>query len=303
MRTRPTRRAISDVTSVWQNASAAAATRWTISLAAHLPECVKERSLIPADRSWSHAGACFRKRSGTVISLPGDYTSGAREMYCRDVYLRTGLTMPTTGWVVDLGANRGLFSVWAAVTGAQVVAIEAQEGFGPLIHALAHHNSVAEQVHIEIALASGVCTPGAAVGVVADDSRWARTTHGATERPADVSMPQLMSRYMIDNVRLLKVDIEGGEFGLLAADEDLSWLEQVDQIAMELHPLHGDTKALINRLRKHGFHVELNDNDGHPVVLDADDIAYAYCRKQRVGSKSGDMSRAATTEQASGSLR
>ena len=40
-------------------------------------------------------------------------------MYCRNVYLRTGLTMPATGWVIDLGANRGLFSVWAAVTGAQ----------------------------------------------------------------------------------------------------------------------------------------------------------------------------------------
>ena len=303
MRTRPTRRAISDVKSVWQNASAAAATRWTLSLAAHLPECVKERTLIPADRSWSNTGARFRNRTGTVISVPGDYTSGAREMYCRDVYLRTGLTMPTAGWVVDLGANRGLFSVWAAVTGAQVVAIEAQEGFAPIIRALAHHNSVAEQVHVEIALASGVHTPGDAVGVVADDTRWAGTTHGAAERPADVSMPQLLSRYMIDNVKLLKVDIEGGEFGLLAADEDLSWLAKVDQLAMELHPLHGDTKSLINRLRKHGFHVELNDNDGHPVGLDADDIAYAYCRKHGVGSKSGDALSAATPEQALGSFR
>ena len=303
MGTRPAQRVVSDVKSVWRNASAAAATRWTMFLAAHLSECMRKQTLSPADRAWSRTGARFQDRRGTPISLPGDYTPGAREMYCRNVYLRTGLTMPAEGWVIDLGANRGLFSVWAALTGAQSVAVEAQEGFAPMIRALAHHNSVAERVHVEVALASGARTSGADIGVVGDDSRWAGTTHGAAERPADLSMPQLMSRYMIDNVKLLKVDIEGGEFGLLSVDEDLSWLEKVDQMAMELHPLHGDTKALINRLRKHGFDVELNDNDGHPVGPDAADIAYAYCSKPKVAIKSSLAPSTAATRQAFGSLR
>ena len=150
-----------------------------------------------------------------------------------------------------------------------------------MIRTLAHHNSVAGRVHVEVALASGVRTPGAAVGVVADDRRWATTTHGATVRPSDISMPQLMSRYMIDNVEFLKVDIEGAEFGLLAANVDLGWLTRVNQIAIELHPLHGDTRALIQRLMQHGFHVELSDNDGNPLEADAADIAYAYCHRAR----------------------
>jgi FkbM family methyltransferase len=80
--------------------------------------------------------------------------------------------MPTSGWVIDLGANHGLFSVWAAVTGAQVVAVEAQQGFGPVITELARHNSVASSVRLEIGMAGGATVSGARVGVLADDSRW-----------------------------------------------------------------------------------------------------------------------------------
>jgi FkbM family methyltransferase len=273
------RRAVSDVRSVCRSASPGAATRWVASLAARLPECARSRSFSPADRTWSRTGARFRTPSAAIVSLPAAYTAGAREMYCRNVYLRTGLTMPAEGWVVDLGANRGLFSVWAAATGAQVVAVDAQQGFAPLIRALATHNGVTEHVHVEIAMASGVTTSGAAVGVVADDLRWAATSHGAPARPADVSMRDLLSKYRIDRVDLLKMDIEGGEFAVLAADEDLRWLAQVDQIVLEVHRDHGDTVALVERLRRHGFAVALRDNDGGRVAATSDHVAYAYCHR------------------------
>ena len=66
--------------------------------------------------------------AGAKVWLPSPYTCGAREMYCRNVYLRTGLTMPVSGWVIDLGANNGLVLVWAAITEAQVVAVKAPPG-------------------------------------------------------------------------------------------------------------------------------------------------------------------------------
>src|ERR1035441_493558 len=133
-------RAIGDIQSVCRSTTPIAASRWVASLVTHLPECIKARSLSPADRGWARAGASFRTPSGVIVSLPGAYTSGAREMYCRNVYLRTGFVMPRTGWVLDLGANRGLFSVWAALLGAQSVAVEAQQGFEPQIRHLAAHN-------------------------------------------------------------------------------------------------------------------------------------------------------------------
>ena len=272
------RRAVGDVRSVCRSASPGAATRWVAALAAHLPECTRSRSLSPADRTWARSGARFRTPSGAVVSLPAGYTAGAREMYCRNVYLRTGLRMPAGGWVVDLGANSGLFTVWAAVNGAQVVAVEAQQGFAGEIRGLAEHNGVADRVHVEIALAGGVASPGGTVGVVADDVRWAATSHGAPARPADVSVPQLMSAYRIERVGLLKVDIEGGEFAVLA-DGDLGWLQGVDQLALEVHPGFGDRAALVARLRGQGFTVDLRDNGGGRVAATSDHLDYVYGRR------------------------
>ena len=281
MNIRPIRRAAGDVVSVCQNARPVTTARWAAALVTHLPECARRRSLRPADRGWARAGAQFRTSTGALVSLPPGYTPGAREMYCRNVYLRSGLTMPDRGWVIDLGANRGLFSVWAALTGAQVIAVEAQQGFAAEIRDLAVHNGVTERIHVEIAVASGVTTSGTAVGDIADDDLWSATSHGARLRPADVSVPGLMSAYSIDSISLLKMDIEGGEFAVLTAAEDLRWLEHVEQLALEVHPGSGDAASLIERLRRHGFIIDLRDNDGGQVTASSDSINYAYCRRSR----------------------
>ena len=223
--------------------------------------------------------ARFQPQGGPVIALPGPYTAGAREMYCRNVYLRTGLVMPRSGWVVDLGANHGLFSVWAAMAGAQVVAVEAQQGFAPVIRGLAAHNGVAARVRVETAIAGGVRTPGATAGVLASDRRWATTSHGAAQRPVGVSIPEIISGYRIDRIGLLKVDIEGGEFAVFGASEDLGWLRKVDQLVMEVHPDWGDAAGLADRLREHGYHVELRGNAGNALTARTERFDYAYCRR------------------------
>ncbi len=272
------RRTAADVLSVCRCATAASAARWLIAFTAHAVKCAKTRSLIPADQAWAREGARFQPPGGPVIALPGTYTAGAREMYCRNVYLRTGLVMPQAGWVVDLGANQGLFSVWAAMAGAQVVAVEAQQGFAPVIRGLAAHNGVGSRVHVEIAVAGGAKTPGATAGVLADDYRWAATSHGMAQRPAGLSVPEIMANYQIDRIGLLKADIEGGEFAVFGASEDLRWLERVDQLVMEVHQDWGDTASLIDRLRRHSFSVDPRDNAGIPASPHGC-IDYLYCRR------------------------
>jgi FkbM family methyltransferase len=271
------RRAADDIRSVCRYASAGSAARWLMEFTAHAVKCAKTGSLVPADQAWARAGARFQPAGGPVIALPGAYTAGAREMYCRNVYLRTGLVMPKAGWVVDLGANNGLFSVWAAMTGAEVVAVEAQQGFAPAIRSLAAHNGVETRVHVKIAVAGGATTPGATVGVVADDHRWATTSHGAAQRPAGVSVPEIMSDYRIDRIGLLKSDIEGGEFAVFGTGEDLRWLERVDQVVMEVHPGWGDAVGLIDRFQQHGYRVDLRDNVGISVGARSGRVDYAYC--------------------------
>jgi FkbM family methyltransferase len=273
------RRAVGDLLSVCRNASPTSAARWISALALHLQECVRCRSLEPADRAWTNGGAQFRPSNRTAISLPPAYTSGAREMYCRNVYLRTGLVMPSTGWVVDLGANRGLFAVWAALTGARVVAVEAQQGFAEEIRSLATYNRVTERVMVEIGVAGGLVTSGAAIGMIADEQVWATASHAASVRPKEISVPELMSIYDIDRVGLLKMDIEGGEFAVLSGHEDLAWLGRVDQIALEVHPSVGDAASIVELLRNHGFSVELRDNQGSSAAVSSPSLSYAYCRR------------------------
>ncbi len=274
------RRAVDDIRSVCRHASTGSAARWLLSFSARAAKCAKTGSLVPADRAWARAGARFQPPGGPVIALPGAYTAGAREMYCRNVYLRTGLVMPRTGWVVDLGANNGLFSVWAAMAGAEVVAVEAQQGFAQIIRGLATHNGVEGRVHVEVAVAGGTATPGSTVGVVSDHHRWATASHAATQRPAGKSVPEIMSDYRIDRIGLLKIDIEGGEFAVFGRAEDLGWLDCVDQMALEIHPDWGDVADLIGRLGRRGFRVDLRDNAGIPVSSQTGRVDYAYCQRQ-----------------------
>ena len=97
MRAQTISRAVADVRSVCGTAYPADAARWLTSLATPVPACARAGSLVSADLAWRRNGARFRISTGAVISLPAGYTAGAREMYCRNVYLRAGLTMPATG--------------------------------------------------------------------------------------------------------------------------------------------------------------------------------------------------------------
>ncbi|MGH3345159.1 MAG: FkbM family methyltransferase [Carbonactinosporaceae bacterium] len=203
-------------------------------------------------------------------------------MFCRNVYLRTGLTIPPGGWVVDLGANVGLFTVLAATEGAKVVAVEAQHGFAREIARLVDLNSIEPgQVHVETALAAATDPQVALVGTLADAQRWQAASHAAPHRPGHVSIPELIYRYGIDRVSLLKIDIEGGEFSVFDEGDDLSWLAQVDQIAMEVHPQFGDVPSVCSVLRRNDFGVRITDDAGRIVTADSPQIGYLYTRRQR----------------------
>lgn len=49
-----------------------------------------------------------------------------------------------------------------------------------------------------------------------------------------MSIPDIMEKAGIDRISLLKIDIEGSEFELFSAT-DVSWIERVDAISIELH--------------------------------------------------------------------
>jgi len=253
--------------------------RWVVGLAVKSPEIVRSGGLVAADRVVGDRVVRITVPSGQVALIPGRSFSAAREIYCRNVYLRRGLEVPAGGWVVDLGANQGMFSTLAAVMGAQVVAVEAQPNFADEIAALAARNRVEDRMHVVTALIKSNRSDIAATGVLTDEERWSTATHTDGSAPVELGMNDLLAKFGIDRIALLKIDIEGGEFSLLDPADDLGWLDRVDQIAMEVHPTFGAVPELVELYRSRGFRVEQTDNDGVTVPASDPSVSYVYARR------------------------
>jgi hypothetical protein len=109
-----------------------------------------------------------------------------------------------------------------------VVAVEAQQGFAPVIRGLAAHNGVAARVHAETAVAGGPRHPGLSSGYSP------MTTGGRQHRMARCSgleacqCPRSCPTTGLTGSGYSKPISRGGEFAVFGAIEDLGWLERVD---------------------------------------------------------------------------
>lgn len=253
---RRAQRLLSDFRGVWRTADRNLASRWTVAAVRYSPAIVRTKTLVPADRAVAARQGEFHI-NGSTVKLPGEHFSGAREMYCRDVYrFRDPEFGPRPGMsAVDLGANVGLFSLYAAVAGARVLAVEAQSGFAPTFHELMSRNGVTERVQLHQALV------GSGTGVFADAGRRMSATHWGTE-PETSEIGALLGAHGFDHVDLIKIDIEGSEYELFA---EPAWLSRVDRVVMEAHDGFGQPEDLVSTLEGAGFSVQRANADLQPV--------------------------------------
>jgi FkbM family methyltransferase len=253
----PLIKTFSDLHAIGRVCGMSTAFTYLCGMAVHFPEIVRTRSLRPADRWMQTGNWCFHLQ-GVAIDLEGRLFSGAREMYCRQVYFPSAEFELRAGTVVmDLGANAGLFSVLAGRVGCRVIAVEAQRGFVRELKELASVLGVAEQISVENVLV------GAQTGTLSQSSALASASHGEGFVPPLMSMDELFSKHQIDQLDFLKVDIEGSEFDLFRTRAE--WLIKVNRIAMEVHPEFGSASELQTTLEAFGMSVELRDNDLYPV--------------------------------------
>lgn len=248
---------------------------------ANLPTIVRTRNLVAADlamrgRAWPYS------LQGVRLSLDGKHFGGAREMYCRQVYFPSPqFSLHPGKWVVDLGANAGLFSLLAALAGCKVLAVEAQAGFVREIEALASARGVSDRVTVENVLVGG------GSGVLSDSRKLETASHFGGVVPRKSSMDALLAKHGIDEVDLMKVDIEGSEFDLFRSSAP--WLARVSRLAMEVHPGHGDVEDLVATIASQGFRIELRDNDS--MLVDEISLAGGYVFATRTGNKQNSRGR------------
>jgi FkbM family methyltransferase len=192
-------------------------------------------------------------------------------MYCRRVYFkRAGFEIKPTETVVDLGANIGLFTTMAAVSGARVIAVEAQSRYLQKIRENLVRNGAENQAELVHALV------GAETGILSNvKERLSASAWG--DEPGQPGMVELLERYEITQVDLLKIDIEGSEFSLFREN---GFLKKVRRIAMEVHPPHGDVLHLRARIQSQGFKVEMLNSEGQETdVLSGSRGGYLFATR------------------------
>jgi 23S rRNA U2552 (ribose-2'-O)-methylase RlmE/FtsJ len=224
--------------------------RYMCFLIVRSPSILADRTLVPADRlmnsdvAMTVGGKRIVVPVGEITALIDGHdptpTFGAmREMYAGNVYLAPFEPGFKARTVVDLGSNRGLFSILAAIVlGAEtVVGIEPSTYYQPVLARLIEANGLdARGVHRIAAFASS--EPG----------------------PGKVTIDEIMDRFGMERIEFLKCDIEGGEFDVFLRNN--AFLAKVDRIAMELHPTVGDVAALRQALTESGFNAKVTDQFG-----------------------------------------
>lgn len=174
-------------------------------------------------------------------------------------YRSPGLT-PEAGWhVVDVGANIGVFSLWAERLGATVDAFEPE----PRTYASLVANVTGRRITPKQAALVGEPAPVVRLYLSEVDST--RNTLVGREiesgEPLNefVEVPTVRLEDVVGSgCDLLKLDCEGAEFeALLGADDDT--LRRAQRIILEYHRFAGEPGVLVERLEAAGMEASLRE--------------------------------------------
>lgn len=212
--------------------------RWILCLLRSWPEIFRERSLGPADRLF---GETFRVRFGPgYLNFSQTPLGLAREIFGQHCYARPE-ELQNTARILDLGANAGVFSVYALACAprAQVHAVEAQPGLMAVLQNNVAQNGYAQRHHAETAVVGGA---------------WDSWTRNLMNSHPEVPVfdPEAFFRKNGD-MDFCKCDIEGAEFPLLR--DHPRWLSRIRCLALEYHGTPGEGDELAEILFRQDFKV------------------------------------------------
>jgi FkbM family methyltransferase len=221
--------------------------------------------------------------NGLDFWLPSEQTKPAvkylvREIFVRRRYFRDRFEIRREDTVVDIGANMGLFTMWAAPQAPEgrVLAIEP----GRVVDCL-NYNVRANRLGNVTAVPVAVGNEGGQLELVeypgfnlvshpsgigpALITRWLiflryfRVQAPTVRRTAPCrSLGALMDEHGLGTVNFLKVDCEGAEYEIFRNLAPEYW-NRIERVAMEFHELRpGDRHGeLVSLFQQHGFRVEI----------------------------------------------
>ena len=210
--------------------------------------------------------AIIQTKDGVKIFIRGDRQGENQafvDIFVHETYTRDNFALGDEKIIVDIGAQAGLFSLYAAshAKKARIIAFEpVKDNFVILkknlaLNRLKRISPFMQAVSKEKGTAKIFIHPTHTAAHSMFEERV--VPDAETISIKTVSLADVFSSYKIDVVDFLKVDCQGAEYDILfnAPDEILS---RIRKIAMEYHDLDKlrNGKVLQRFLKKKGFHVK-----------------------------------------------
>jgi len=184
-----------------------------------------------------------------ILGNPPDF----REMLVWKNFLREGDIF------IDVGANAGSYSIWAADIGAHVLALEPAED----TYQLLVENAELNGYDVRAIRAAA----GSSSGTVRFTSR--RDDQNRVDSSGDVEVPMISIDSLVDGMSIagMKIDVEGSEIDVLRGCERVLREHRVDLIQLEWNEtseraVHSDRRPVQDLLQAHGYGLFRPDNRG-----------------------------------------
>jgi len=195
------------------------------------------------------------------------------ETWYSHVYDVPGLPIRPKDVVLDIGANQGFFTCYAASKGATVYAFEPVPALYERLVFNVEKNGFTKQVTaIQCAVSDNdepaemLISESFGGGQSTINREFAQQFGLSNSQRITVeckTLPQILAECAISSVRLCKIDIEGAELRLLSTLQP-QHLERIQGFAMEYHPGAYDLHSLIGLLLDWGTHqVNLMEQKPH----------------------------------------
>jgi FkbM family methyltransferase len=185
------------------------------------------------------------------------------ETWYSHVYDVPGLPIRPDDIVLDIGANQGFFTCYAASKGAIVYAFEPVPALYERLLVNVEKNGFTRQVTAIQCAVSDSDEPAEMLisesfggGQSTINAEFARQFGLSNSEHITVeckTLPQILAECAIPSVRLCKIDTEGAELRLLSTLRP-QHLEQIQGFAMEYHPGAYDLRSYIKLLLDWGTH-------------------------------------------------
>lgn len=158
--------------------------------------------------------------------------------------------------IIDGGGNIGLASVYFKnkYKNAKIISIEPnQDNFEILQQNIKNYTDV-------IGVKSAIWDKSTYLKIKNNGSeKWSFVVHEATESEENsflaVSILDIMKKYELDKIDILKLDVESAEKEIFSASNCDEWLEKTHILIIELHDYirEGTAKAVFNAVQKYNY--------------------------------------------------